>query len=150
MPQATATRDEFRFSTPIAVRWGDMDTLGHVNNAVFFTYAESGRIAYRDAVFGGDDALSNPEVDTGMILAGIDCDFIAQVKHPATLDVCCRVSHIGRSSLRYQVAMFVQGSDAPAAISNATAVWFDYKAQSPVPVPDDVRAAINAYEGTEF
>lgn len=30
----------------IVVRWGDMDSVGHVNNAVYFTYMESARVGW--------------------------------------------------------------------------------------------------------
>ena len=40
------TRAEFRFWWPVTVRWGDMDAMGHVNNAIYFQYLESARVGY--------------------------------------------------------------------------------------------------------
>lgn len=136
-------RSDFAHWLTVPVRWGDMDTLGHVNNAVFFTYVESGRIDYFNSLLGPDRSLWGV---SGPILASISCDFRAQVKFPADLDVGTRVSRIGNSSYTLLTGIFVAGSDAPAAEATATAVWFDYTAQKPVPVPDHVRAAITGRE----
>lgn len=38
--------DLFRFSTTFEVRWRDLDAMGHVNNAVYFTYLEQTRVHY--------------------------------------------------------------------------------------------------------
>jgi len=41
---------QYAFWLPVTVRWADMDSLGHVNNAKYFTYLESARTAFFDAV----------------------------------------------------------------------------------------------------
>ena len=48
--EAPLTRDHYVFWIPVTVRWGDMDSLGHVNNAKYFPYLESVRTAFFDAV----------------------------------------------------------------------------------------------------
>jgi acyl-CoA thioesterase FadM len=56
----------FRHVTPIAVRFRDIDAMGHVNNAVFFTYLESARVEYmRNVVLG---TTSRNLSETGLIL----------------------------------------------------------------------------------
>lgn len=47
---AAAMGDTFRHRETLAVRWGDMDAMGHVNNAAFFTYCESARMSYFAAI----------------------------------------------------------------------------------------------------
>ena len=127
-------REEFTHSIRLAVRWGDMDTLGHVNNAKFFTYEESSRIEYFQPL-----AVDDPRMwkDYGLILAGIGADFLAQVHYPSELAICTRVQKIGRSSLSTLSAMF-RGDEAVAVV-RGTAVWFDYIAQKSAPVPERVR-----------
>lgn len=132
------TRDDFHFWITQQVRWGDADMLGHVNNAVFFTYSESARMAYYEQIIA-------PAADTreqSMILARTACDFVAQLTYPADLNVGARCTRIGRSSLGMQVGMFLPGQDTPVAVTDSVIVWFDYAKQATAPVPERVRAAI--------
>lgn len=123
------------------VRWGDADMLGHVNNARFFTYAESARIAYFEDLLGEDPQFWKAY---GFILARIDCDFLAQLRYPATLDIGTRVTRIGRSSIDIEHGMFL--GEAAVARSQAVVVWFDYRTQKPAPVPAVARTFIDQRE----
>lgn len=140
MARITRSRDQFGFVYPIQVRWGDMDALGHVNNARFFTYSESARLAYRDALF--------PETPDGqgLILARTSCDFIEQLHYPGDLDAACRVAKLGNTSLVFEVALFARDSDVLVALTEAITVWFDYSRQTSAPVPDALRTAIIDHE----
>ena len=79
----------------IAVRWGDMDALGHVNNARFFTYDEDVRLGFFNQLMAKDARFWK---DYGLILAHIGCDFVAQVRAPSTLEVCYGIARIGSKS----------------------------------------------------
>lgn len=136
-------RDDFRFWINQQVRWGDADMLGHVNNAVFFVYSESARMAYYEQLIA---PAANTDSQS-MILARTSCDFIDQLKYPATLDVGARVTRIGNSSLGIQVGMFLQGQDKPVAVTDSVVVWFDYAAQASAPLPQAVRQSLSGYEG---
>lgn len=132
---------DFAHRIELAVRWGDVDMLGHVNNAKYFTYDESSRIEYFEA-FGRDD----PRMwkDYGLILASIGADFISQVHYPATLTVGTRITRLGRSSMSTLSGLFV--GDQLAAAVRGTLVWFDYVNQKSMPIPEHIRAAIRARE----
>lgn len=127
------------FETP--VRWGDLDSLGHVNNAVFFTFDESARLDYFNSLQQADSRFWK---DYGLILAHIECDFITQLHFPATVRVGMRVSRMGRSSLNTEAGLFV--GKQLVAVTRSVIVWFDYPAQKSLPIPDAVRAAIRARE----
>ena len=136
-------RNDFRHVIPLSVQWGDMDALGHVNNATYFRYVESGRIAYFDAIVEGDPSIWGGQ---GPILADIQCTFLSQLKYPAELEVATRTSRLGGKSLTVQAAIFVKGQESPAATSSAAVVWFDYSQQTAVRVPDGIRERITSYE----
>lgn len=135
------SRDDYHHVIDLAVRWGDMDMLGHINNAKYFTYAESARIAYFESLVGTD-----PKSGEGgsFILASIGCDFLVQLHYPAQLEVGTRVTKIGRSSMQIEHAVF-SGGVAYGAL-RATVVWFDYAAQKTLPVPETVRVFIRERE----
>ena len=134
-------RAEFAFFLELASRWGDMDALGHVNNAKFFTYDESVRLDYFQQLMRDDAKFWK---DYGLILAHIEADFIAQLKPPAKLDLGFRIAKIGRTSLGTEAAMF--RGEQLVAVTRGVLVWFDYRAGTPLPVPDDVKARILAFE----
>jgi len=138
---ARPTRADFSHRIQLAVRWGDMDALGHINNVKFFTYDEQVRLQYFDAI-----AAVVPEFWTGsgIILAKLGCDFIGQLRYPATLEIGFRISRLGRSSLDTEAAMFE--GERLVAVSRGTLVWFDYRQQKTLPIPDNVRALIRARE----
>lgn len=132
----------------IVVQWGEMDALGHVNNARFFTWFESARIAMFERI---GVATSRP-FEIGPILATTTCDFLRPVVFPATLRVGVRVARVGETSLgmEYEVADDAAPSDGGEPIvyarGTSVAVLIDYRSMKKVRIPDDVRAAIEALE----
>lgn len=133
--------EQFGHRFPMAVRWGDIDLLGHVNNAKYFTYEESSRIEYFQRLAEQDARMWK---DYGLILASIGADFLSQVHYPAQLEIGTRVVKIGRSSLSTISGLFQNGQ--PVAAVRAALVWFDYLNQKPIAVPESVRAWIRARE----
>ena len=92
----------FHVTIPVTVQWSEMDALGHVNNARFFTWFESARIALFERI---GVPTSGPSA-TGPILATTTCDVLRPVVYPATLRVGVRVSRVGETSIsmEYEVA----------------------------------------------
>lgn len=143
---ATTRREDYRWALRLAVRWGDMDRLGHVNNARFMTYAESARLAYFEPLMGEESSAQ--AVSGGLILASISCDFVEQLRYPADIEVGSRITHIGRSSMTMEQTVF-EGRRAVAQL-HSIIVWFDYAARKAMPVPEQARAYIAEREGTAF
>ena len=134
-------RSDFAFFYRLPVRWADMDALGHVNNTKFFTYDESARLDYFQRLMAGDAQFWDAY---GLILAHIEADFLAQLKPPAELDIGFRIARLGRTSLGTEAAMFL--GDAVVAVTRGVLVWFDYRANVPLALPEDVKAKIRALE----
>lgn len=132
---------DFSHVTRMPTRWADLDMLGHVNNAKFFTYDESARLAYFEDLMKADPRFWKEQ---GMILAHIECDFLAQLHHPADLAIGLRIAKFGRSSMHTLGAIF--NGDRVVAITRGIIVWFDYINQKPLPVPESVREWIRARE----
>jgi acyl-CoA thioester hydrolase len=130
----------------LPVQWGEQDAFGHVNNTVYFRWFESARIAYLERA--GLSALMVRE-QIGPILAAIGCNYRRQLKFPDTVDVGSRITRIGRTSLTMAHALCSRSQSALVADGQSTIVVFDYRAQRSVPVPSEIRAAIEALEGKQ-
>lgn len=137
----STSRDQFAHFFRIDTRWADLDSLGHVNNTVFFTFDESARLDYFSSLMQDDPKFWK---DYGFILARIECDFVQQLRHPSQLDVGFRVTRLGGSSMQTEAGHFA--GDQLYAVSRGVVVWFDYLNQRPRPLPDSVRAMIRGRE----
>src|SRR5688500_16571606 len=86
----------------IPIAWGEMDAFGHVNNAVYFRYFESARIACFERL-GLATTLAGSDV--GPILASTHCRFRMPLRYPDTVAVGTRVDDVGvdRFLMRYRV-----------------------------------------------
>ncbi len=147
MEHPTILLADFHVILTVPVQWGDQDAMQHVNNVVYFRWCESARIAYFGEI-GLADRRSSEHV--GPILASIKCDFRRQLNFPDTIRIGARISRIGRTSLSmvHQIESLAQ--QAIVAEADSTMVVFDYDSGKPHPVPDALRAAIEALEGKKF
>ncbi|MEM8995672.1 MAG: thioesterase family protein [Acidobacteriota bacterium] len=137
-------RDLFHLWLPMDVRWADMDSFGHVNNAVYFTYCESARMAYFAAV---DMDRAKAEESHGPALAQASCNFRRQVHHPAELEVGARVTRIGGKSFNLDYAIVRRGTEEVVCDGTSVVVWVDYAAGRAIPLPDTLRQSIRRFEG---
>jgi len=133
--------DRYPVEVPIQVQWGDMDALGHVNNARYFTWFESARMALFDRL--RLDSQGIPEV--GPILAHTSCDFLAPVRYPAELVVGTRISRIGNTSfgMEYGVRQVSPGPERTVARGEGVIVLIDYRSGRKVAIPDELRSALD-------
>ena len=83
------------------LRYGDTDRQGHVNNAVFATFCESGRVS-----FLYDEQLDLRGADANFVIVRLELDFRAELFYPGTIDIGTRVLAIGRSSFRLGQGIF--------------------------------------------
>jgi acyl-CoA thioester hydrolase len=143
-PDLAALLKDFPVTVTIPVQWGDQDAYQHVNNTVFFRWFETSRIAYWGKV-GLSDAARRTRV--GPILAAVACDFRRQVTFPDTVHVGARVTRLGRTSFAMEHAVVGNVARALVAEGHSTIVLFDYNANTPVPLPDDLRRTLEALEG---
>ena len=138
------TREDYTHWVEVPVRWGDVDRLGHVNNVQYFRYSEEARTGWTlDITEGLGDIWSGGE---GPILAEIQCQFIQQLRHPATVQVGTRAVRLGNSSMQVSQGFFIAGSDAPVASSTSRIVWFDYEKQRSAAIPEVMRERLRAME----
>lgn len=125
------------------VAWGEMDAFGHVNNAVYFRYFESARIAYFDAI-GYTDLMQ--QAGMGPILAETRCRFRAPLTYPDLLSVGARVSHTGDDHFDMKYAVASSKLSRIAAEGDGAVVCYDYRARQRAAMPGDIRRGIARLE----
>jgi len=121
--------------TQIPVRWGDMDALGHVNNTVYFRFAEQARIDWMTSL-GFADIV---EVEEGPVIINASCTFLKPISFPATVEVRTLIGKPGKSSLPTYYEMRCTGEDTLYAEGAAKIVWWNPKTGKSLPLPDSIR-----------
>ncbi|MDI7266474.1 MAG: thioesterase family protein [Myxococcota bacterium] len=117
--------------------------MGHVNNAVYFTYFEHARIGYTRALMdaAGSGAGSSPGLsDIRFILADATCRYRSPAHLGERLVVGIHVPRVGRKSFAFDYRSAEERSGRLVAEGSSTQVWYDYAASRSLPVPDDVVA----------
>ncbi|HMN20190.1 MAG TPA: acyl-CoA thioesterase [Ottowia sp.] len=119
------------YEMTIPIRWGDMDAMGHINNAVYFRYMETARIDWFTSL-----GLQPDPKGEGIVIVNAFCNFIRQFEYPGTVLIRTFVSNPGRSSFDTWATM--ERADQPGilcASGGATIVWVDFPAQKSAPLP---------------
>ena len=123
------------------IRFRDIDAMGHVNNAVYFTYFEDGRKVFLEEVFG----IVQPS-DYPFIMARIECTFKAPLRlgdRPAC-ETWIRDVENRKFSFRYRI-IDRDSSDLVYAVGESLMVFYDYSAGRSVPIPSEVKSRIHPY-----
>jgi len=117
----------------IPTRWMDNDVYGHVNNVVYYSFF--------------DTAVNRTLIESGVLdihagsLIGLvvetQCAYFAPLAFPQTVDAGLRVAQIGRSSVRYEIGLFAQGGEQPAAQGHFVHVYVNRDSRRPTALPDD-------------
>ena len=148
------TRDlpgDFAHRHEVEVRLSDTDAMGHVNNARYLTYVEIARVVYYERVTGNALPIGSHGAEEGMILAEIRMTYRSTSFYGERLTVETRVERIGRSSFgmahRITAPESRYGPARLVAVADSTLVSYDYKDECPIPVPDEWRVAMEAFEG---
>jgi len=133
-------RGDFRHFLPITTRWMDNDVYGHVNNVVYYAYFDT--VVNRYLIERGVLDIQHGAVIGLVVETG--CHYFVPLAFPETVDAGLRVTRLGTSSVRYEVALF--GSDAPlaAAQGHFVHVYVDRHSRRPSPLPQALRDALQA------
>lgn len=135
-----AKRKDYKHILPLQTRWADNDIYGHVNNVAYYGFFDTIVNEYLIASGALDihnGALIGLVVETG-------CNYFAPIAFPDKLDGALRVAHLGNSSIRYELAIFREGSDEAVAEGHFVHVYVDRDTRKPTSLPDAFRNALQA------
>lgn len=138
MTDAAVERADFPCFRRLQTRWMDNDAYGHVNNVVYYAYfdtaitgflIERGVLDYRNSPAFGIAVESH-------------CRFLKELSFPEKIDAGLRVARLGRTSVKYEIALFRKDDPEAAAFGYFVHVYVDRVTRRPVPMPDAVRALL--------
>ncbi|MBX3125111.1 MAG: acyl-CoA thioesterase [Polyangiaceae bacterium] len=135
---------EYPVVVEFPLHWGEMDALGHVNNARYFTWLESARIELFARVGLGARSAGGP----GPILASIQCDFRRPIVYPARIRVGTRVARVGTTSLTLEYEVAAGAPEQICAAGSSVVVLIDYRTQHKVAIEGALRANLEALGGS--
>jgi acyl-CoA thioester hydrolase len=131
------------YVAPYRVMLRDLDSFGHVNNAVYFTYFEVARTLLWFELTGGSAAR-----DINFIVARAECDFRQQVGMEP-IDICVRIGEMRSSSFDTAYEIRKNNGAQVAAVGKVVVVLFDWQKQSKVTISDDLRRKVMSLQQTE-
>ena len=134
---------EFKHILPIQMRFNDFDTLGHLNNTVYFSFYDLGKTTYFEAVLR--EKIDRTNLD--LVIAHIEVDFISPVSPAENIAVQTAVVEIGRKSFKlFQQLIDVDTKDVKC-VCRTVMVGFDVRTNTSKLLSDRWKEAITRYEG---
>ena len=134
-------RADFSFTTPIQLRFSDIDGYLHVNNGVYFSYFEHARAVFLYKVAGWD------VLDVGTVVGRIEIDYIRPIHLTDQVDALVKCSRLGNSSFDLEqvlVGKDSSGKEQVYAICKSVLVSVDKSSMKPVGIPEVFRQKLAA------
>ena len=119
----------------ITTRWNDNDPYRHVNNAVYYEYFDT--VVNQFLIENGALDVERSQV-IGLVVE-TQCRFFSQIAFPSKVHAGLRVSHLGTSSVRYEIGLFRDDDETTAAQGHFVHVYVDRATGRPVPLPTQLK-----------
>src|SRR5690606_38719053 len=129
---------EFAYILKIPTRWMDNDIYGHVNNALYYAFFDT--VINRFLILEATLDIHAGEV-IGLAVES-QCQFLQSIAFPDVIDACLRISKLGTSSVRYEVALFKEGNEECAAFGYFVHVFVNRDSRRPTPIPEFMRVGM--------
>ncbi|MBH0084781.1 acyl-CoA thioesterase [Psychrobacter sp. SCQQ22] len=121
------------------IHWGEMDAFNHLNNVVYYRYAESARIGYLQALGMFDGSMIT-------VLAQSSCQYLRPVIYPDTLLLGVRCQRLGRTSIVIEYSYYSTAQQAVVATAEAVVVRLDSSGKDKLPWTIEERERLLALE----
>lgn len=119
--------------TKLQIRYGDLDTLGHVNNAVYLTYFELGRVLFFRKYLKGFN-----EKEVSFVIARIEIDFRKSIMMDGDVYLETSIESVGNTSFTFLHRITDESGDVVYSAGKVIAVSIDGN-RTPSKVPEELR-----------
>lgn len=136
----------FHHSYPLQLRFNDIDSLGHVNNSVYFTFYDLGKSRYFETV--KKQSIDWRKAD--VVIANVNADFLSPIYsyEQIAVETCC--TEIGNRSFRLLQRIVNTTTGEVKGICRTIMVGFDVEAGVSAPISDEWKDAIRQFEGSDL
>ncbi len=134
---------DYKYITPIAIRFSDIDAVGHVNNAIYLTYFEVARFNYWRDVINWDFS------ENGIIVGRAEVQYLKPVMLHDKIACGVRVVRIGNSSfdvMHILVRTHANGVEEITTVGKTVCVSYDYTVNKPIKIPPHARNKMIEYD----
>jgi len=137
VPEAPASQ-RLPYRTREALRFRDMDLVGHVNNSIYATLFEQNRVDFQNMSGGFREGAGQV-----VVLATLAIDFLRELHWPGTVEIGLGIGRLGVSSFDVEQEIFRDG--VLIARGRCTQVLIDVAGRRPVPPPSEQRAWLSGW-----
>ena len=132
------SRADFVAFEDVQSRWMDNDAYGHINNAVYYSFFDTAvnRYLIEHNVL---DVLKSEII--GLVIE-TQCKYFSPIVFPDLIHVGMKVTHLGTSSVKYEVAIFKNDDDIASALGHFVHVYVDRKSNKSTRIPQNVRTVL--------
>lgn len=118
---------------PFEIKIGDTDLYGHMNHVAYFSYIEEATVRFLRA----NGLILAPGATTPLV-ASASCKYINAVPYPATILIDGVASRISPKKLLITHKVTSEDKKTVYAIAEKVMVWYDFKKESAIDLPQDV------------
>ena len=143
----TDRKPPFKYSALDRVGFSDTDAQGIVYYGRYMPYIDLSRVEYHRHLgmpYGGQRR------EREFVMRACTIDYFAPARFDDLIEVFVRISRIGRTSVTYECAACRLPDDALMVTGQQTLVLIEVESRRPTPVPDDLRAAVRAFENGDL
>ena len=133
---------KYRHTTPVQIRFNDIDILGHVNNAVYQHYYDYARVNYFKKIVG--DIVDWKKYS--LILASIKIDYFSPVNLNDEIEVETRVEMLGNKSISMKQKLIKTKTREIVSSNRAVLVAYDSELNQTIDIPDDWKNKFVSFE----
>ena len=140
-------KSDFKFHTPLRVRWMECDAQGIVYNGAYMDYLEEGQADYfRNLGFSIYQVAEAGYFDS--VVVKVVLEYKAPARVEDLLDIFVRVSKLGTTSVTLDMEIYLQGSESLLTTMQVVYVGYFTESGNTRPVPDDIRELVDHFEAT--
>ena len=143
MEKETITETDFKAKLPIQIRFNDIDALGHINNNIYLSFFDLGKVDYFDRMRGSSVSWTEGTI----VLAHLEMDFLSPTFYREKVAVESKVVRVGNKSGEFHQRLINLQTGEVKCVCQSVFVFIDSESQKPAPIPHVWREAINKYEG---
>ena len=137
--------NDFHYKTTLQIRFADIDSFGHVNNAIYLTYFEIARSSYWTEIVQWDWETM------GIIIGRAEINFIKPINLNDQVLAYVRTSRIGNSSfdLEYVLVKVNNGVEEVCTTGSTVCIAFDYSLNQSSAIPEAQKLKMITFEALE-